>query len=108
MQMSSKDLKSESHICICFFSPLSSSIVCVCVVVVVVEEVDFFLSSEKIKKKRKFPGGPMIRTRCFHSHASGFDPWLGNIRLHRPLLRGLFPGLHLTKMPRIKFGKTIY
>ena len=52
MQMSSKDLKSESHICICFFfSSLSSSIVCVCIVVVV-EEVDFFLSLEKIKKKK--------------------------------------------------------
>ena len=91
----------KSHLHLLFF-PLLLYGVCV-----VVEVVDyFFFSSEKIK--REAPGGPVIRTRCFYNHRSGFDPWLGNLRLHRPLWRGLFPRLHLTKMQRIKFGKTIY
>ena len=26
----------------------------------------------------EFPGGPMLRTWCFHCCGPGFDPWLGN------------------------------
>jgi len=29
-------------------------------------------------KKRDFPGGPVVRTLCFHFREHGFDPWLGN------------------------------
>ena len=25
-----------------------------------------------------FPGGPVIRTACFHCRGNRFDPWLGN------------------------------
>ena len=25
---------------------------------------------------RKFPGGPVVRTLCFHCQGVGFDPWL--------------------------------
>ena len=26
----------------------------------------------------EFPGGPMVRTQCFHCCGPGFDPWSGN------------------------------
>ena len=25
-----------------------------------------------------FPGGPVVKTPCFHCRGHGFDPWLGN------------------------------
>ena len=25
-----------------------------------------------------FPGGPVVKTPCFHCGGHGFDPWLGN------------------------------
>ena len=27
---------------------------------------------------RDFPGGPVVKTPCFHYRGHGFDPWLGN------------------------------
>ena len=27
---------------------------------------------------QEFPGGPVVRTPCFHCRGHGFDPWLGN------------------------------
>lgn len=27
---------------------------------------------------RKFPGGPIVRTLCFHCQGPAFDLWLGN------------------------------
>ena len=29
-------------------------------------------------KIRDFPGGPVVKTLCFHCRGQGFDPWLGN------------------------------
>ena len=26
----------------------------------------------------EFPGGPVVRTPCFHCRGHGFDPWSGN------------------------------
>ena len=26
----------------------------------------------------EFPGGPVVRTPCFHCRGPGFDPWSGN------------------------------
>ena len=28
--------------------------------------------------RRGFPGGPVVRTLCFHFRGCGFDPWSGN------------------------------
>ena len=31
-----------------------------------------------------FPGGPVVKTLCFHCRGRGFDPWLGKFRIpHR-------------------------
>ena len=27
---------------------------------------------------RDFPGGPVVKTPCFHCRGHWFDPWLGN------------------------------
>ena len=27
---------------------------------------------------RDFPGGPLVKTPCFHCRGHGFNPWLGN------------------------------
>ena len=27
---------------------------------------------------RDFPGGPVVKTLCFHRRGCGFDPWSGN------------------------------
>ena len=27
----------------------------------------------------EFPGGPVVRTLCFHSSGHRFNPWLGNL-----------------------------
>ena len=27
---------------------------------------------------REFPGGPVVRTLCFHCRGHRFEPWLGN------------------------------
>ena len=29
-------------------------------------------------KRWGLPGGPVVKTPCFHCRAQGFDPWLGN------------------------------
>ena len=29
------------------------------------------------KQKREFPGGPVVRTPCFHCWGPGFNPWSG-------------------------------
>ena len=34
--------------------------------------------SNKKKKFRDFPGGPAVRTPCFHYRGQRFNPWLGN------------------------------
>ena len=28
------------------------------------------------KKSSDFPGGPVVKTPCFHCRGHGFDPWL--------------------------------
>ena len=28
-----------------------------------------------------FPGGPVVKTLCFHCRGRGFDPWLGKFRM---------------------------
>ena len=33
----------------------------------------------KINKCWDFPGGPVVKTPCFHCRGHGFDPWLGKI-----------------------------
>ena len=30
------------------------------------------------KTFREFPGGPVVRTLCFHCRGCGFNPWSGN------------------------------
>ena len=38
----------------------------------------FILSGEEKKRKREFPGGPVVRTLRSHCQGPGFDPWLGS------------------------------
>ena len=33
---------------------------------------------------RDFPGGPMVKTLCFHYRGHGFDPWSRELRSHMP------------------------
>ena len=33
---------------------------------------------EKRKKQEDFPGGPVLKTPCFHCRGRGFDPWSGS------------------------------
>ena len=33
----------------------------------------------KINKCWDFPGGPVVKTPCFHCRGHRFDPWLGKI-----------------------------
>ena len=35
------------------------------------------------------PGGPVVRTPCFHSRGHGFDPWLDHILLNGPKNKNL-------------------
>ena len=46
----------------------------------VIDEVNIFSLTQNIKKtqNRVFPGGPEVRTPCFHCRECEFDPWLGN------------------------------
>ena len=32
----------------------------------------------RTKKRRDFPGGPVVKTPHFHCRGRGFDPWLEN------------------------------
>ena len=31
-----------------------------------------------LERLRDFPGGPVVKTPCFHFRGHGFDPWSGN------------------------------
>ena len=37
-----------------------------------------YLEDIKRVEYRDFPGGPMVRTPCFHCRGQGFHPWWGN------------------------------
>ena len=37
-----------------------------------------YLSKFKMHKSGDFPGGPVVKTLCFHGREHGFDPWSGN------------------------------
>ena len=35
-------------------------------------------SQDNTKEMKDFPGGPVVKTLCFHCRGLGFNPWLGN------------------------------
>ena len=37
-----------------------------------------------LKERWDVPGGSAVKTPCFQSRRSGFDPWSGNLRSHMP------------------------
>ena len=41
-----------------------------------------------------FPGGPVVKTPCFHCRGHRFDPWSGNLRFWQKRKKGLvlWPG----------------
>ena len=37
------------------------------------------------------PGGPVVKTPCFHCRGPGFDPWSGNLRFWQKKKKGSGP-----------------
>ena len=61
----------------------------------------FFILFFKTKQARNIPGGPTVKTLCFHCRGPRFDPWLGTQRSHMQC--GLAKRLFLKKQTELFF-----
>ena len=65
-------------------------------------------NSFKIYSKGGIPGGPAVRTPCFHCRGLSFDPLVGELRSHKQrILKELFTSSYLTFPTLIGFKSSL-